>query len=302
MSERRTKKVRLSPKKLQAYIAAMLETCDNAETRGTYERCLRTFVRWSGRRRNFRFRAEDFREYKRYLTDVKGLSVVSVSTYLTATRRLCALLVERDVLAENPVAFIKGNSRSKAHVRMVLSDADVDRLLGTLNGTDEIGMRDTAIVLLMLDCGLSGAELVHADAGDLEKDTLQVQGKGRKSKDASVVLTGRSLEALRRYRHLCESLDSANAAPFRPLLLSAGNRTRGERMSTRGIRQVVNAYLEEAGIKTRERRNISPHSLRHTAARRMAASGASAEEIQQRLRLGSVATANLYLMEEGEKE
>jgi integrase len=66
-------------------------------------------------------------------------------------------------------------------------------------------------------------------------------------------------------------------------------------MTTRGVRDRVNIYLELAGIKRGPTRRITPYSLRHTAATLMASQGATADEIRKRLRLGSVATALLYI-------
>ena len=80
-----------------------------------------------------------------------------------------------------------------------------------------------------------------------------------------------------------------------PLFASAGNRTRGERMTTRGVRERVNHYLEVAGVKKGRLRQITPYSLRHTAAVLMAEAGATADEIRDRMRLGSVMTALLYM-------
>jgi integrase/recombinase XerC/integrase/recombinase XerD len=54
-------------------------------------------------------------------------------------------------------------------------------------------------------------------------------------------------------------------------------------------------YLEEAGVRQQGGRRITPYSLRHTAAVLMADRGASADEIRERLRLGSNATAMLYI-------
>ena len=68
-------------------------------------------------------------------------------------------------------------------------------------------------------------------------------------------------------------------------------------MTTRGVRDRINAYLVAAGLKQQPHRRITPFSLRHTAAILMARNGATADELRQRLRLGSLMTAQLYLEE-----
>lgn len=289
------KSVRLSRKRLQRHIEAFLATFQNKETKGTYERCLREFVRWFGREKEFRFRTKDVERYKKYLTTKKRFSEVSVSTYLTALRRLCFFLVAENVLAMNPAKLVDGNKRPKTHSRAVLSEVSVQRLLSLLTFESELELRNATIILLMLECGLSESEIVTANVEDFKRvdgaSVLAVQGKGKMSKEATVVLPPNVLSALEQYlverNRLYEKLRTGA-----PLLLSAGNRTRGERMSTRGLREIVNRYLRAAGIKEK---GISPHSLRHTSARRLADAGAGADEIRQKMRLGTIATAEMYL-------
>jgi site-specific recombinase XerC len=155
-------------------------------------------------------------------------------------------------------------------------------------------MRDYAFIKLMIGCALSEIEIVRADVGDLRSDDgcpgLVVQGKGCIAKDARVDLPADVVECIAIYLAV-----RGDVAPSDPLFTSAGNRTRGMRMTTRGVRDRVNSYLESTGIKQGRLRKITPYSLRHTAAAIMAEHGATADEIRRRLRLGSLATAMLYL-------
>jgi integrase/recombinase XerC/integrase/recombinase XerD len=68
-------------------------------------------------------------------------------------------------------------------------------------------------------------------------------------------------------------------------------------MTTRGVRDRINTSLVAAGLKQHPDRRITPFSLRHTAAVFMARGGATADELRERLRLGSLMTARLYMEE-----
>ena len=288
--------VRLSAKSLARYFSGFVASLRSSapETRGTYMRALREFLRWFPRDRNFRFRVSDVRRYKRHLERRKHLSAVSVSTYLTAFRRFCDYLVRAGVLKENPGRYVGGNSRPSTHSREYLSPEDVQAIVAAVPQDDLRGTRDYAMILLMLRCALSEIELVRADVRDLfEEDGgnwMAVQGKGRKTKDERVALPSDVTAALSRYLSL-----RGTHRPAEPLFASAGNRTRGQRMTTRGVRDRVNASLTAAGVKQGKLRRVTPYSLRHTAALLMARDGATADEIRQRMRLGSNATAQLYL-------
>lgn len=263
------------------------------ETRGTYLRALRQFLRWCHADKSFRFKVEDVERYKKHLRK-KRLSYISVATYLTAVRRLCEFLVTKGVLRENPAKHIEGGKRPTKHSRVPLGYADVEKLLSSIDASAPRGTRDYAMVKTMLGCGLSEIELVRANIGDLRKkngqQVIYVQGKGHDAKDEVVVVPNDVKEAIDRYLAQRDSV-----SPDQPLFLSAGNKIRGKRMTTRGIRERVNYYLKRTGIKTNRSRRITPYSLRHTAALMMVDAGATPEEVQKKMRLGSIATAMMYV-------
>ena len=293
-------RLRLSRRGLDRYFADFLEFLKSVrpETRGTYERALREFVRWFAADGKVAFIVADVERYKRHLTNRKKLAPVSVSTYLTALRRFCAFLVGQGILKENPALHVGGNERPRDHTRDVLTAEEAASLLASLTAEDERGRRDTAMIRLMLSCGLSEIELILADVRDLKaingQTILMVQGKGHRSKDQVVFLQEETRLALMAYL-----ASRAETRPGDPLFASAGNRTRGERMTTRGIRDRVNASLERAGIRGEGGRRVSPYSLRHTAAILLVRSGVTVEELQQRMRLGSRATAEFYFSKKG---
>jgi integrase/recombinase XerC len=298
MTDPALKQVRLSSRALTRYFNGFVTSLrhDTPETRGTYTRALHEFLRWFPRDGHFRFRVKDVKRYKQYLGNRRKLSAVSVSTYLTSLRRFCGYLVDHKVLDDNPARYVGGNSRPASHSRDFLDENEVRILLAGARSLDERGIRDHAMMLLMLQCGLSEIELVRADIGDLNDDSsgrwMLVQGKGRKQKDERVLLPQEARAALDQYL-----LSRGRTVASDPLFASAGNRTRGQRMTTRGIRDRINAYLSAAGLKNQQHRRITPFSLRHTAAVLLARNGATADELRERLRLGSLMTARLYLEE-----
>jgi integrase/recombinase XerC len=292
--------VRLSFRSLLNYQQGFLRSLRHKrpETRGTYERALRAFLRWFHEDTRCRFRVEDIERYKRSLKK-KKLSAVSISTYLTAVRRLCDYLVREEVLADNPGKRVGGSHRPLSHSRQVLTPAEVKALMdvastGAGELKDERSLRDLAFVKLMVACGLSEIEIVRADVQDLRREGentfLWVQGKGKVRKDAPVFLPRDIVELVNQYL-----ASRGPLKPTDPLFGSAGNRTRGQRMSTRGVRERVNRNLGAAGVRKGRNGKVTPGSLRHTAALLMAASGATADQIRERMRLGSIETAMVYI-------
>ncbi len=267
------------------------------ETVGTYRRALHEFARWfAGQRGRFRFRVADVQRYKQYLMREKKLHQVSVSTYLTALRRFCQYLVDIGLLPENPARTVKGNRRPSSHSRSVLTRVEIEQLLAVLDqDTSQIGLRDRAIVHMMLFAGLSEVEIVRADVRDLDQTLLgwylRVQGKGHTAKDQQVPLDPPVVEALQAYLKTRTPLH-----PDAPLFVSHGHRSEGQRLNTRSVRSRIKQHLEAAGIT---RRGVTPHSLTHTAALIWLNQGMSIEEVQRRMRHGTLETTMIYYRKQG---
>ena len=291
--------LKLSLRELQMRIQQFLRDYlkgKSPQTIGTYRRSLNEFERWFVQQQGrFRFSTEGIEQYKAYLMQDRGLHQVSVSTYLTALRRLCQYLVDIGELEENPARAVKGNRRPSSHSRAVLTQPDIDALLGAMDGITQIGKRDEAIIYMMLFAGLSEIEIIRADVQDLEQTLLgwylRVQGKGRTVKDQQVPIDPPVMDKIRVY------LDTrGRIRPEDPLFVSHGHRSEGQRLNTRSIRSRINGHLKTAQIK---RRGISPHSLTHTAALIWLNDGMSVDEVKQRMRHGTLETTMIYFRQHG---
>jgi site-specific recombinase XerD len=266
------------------------------ETVGTYRRALHEFERWfvleKGR---FRFNTKGVDAYKQYLMQTRGLHQVSVSTYLTALRRLCQYLVDIGLLAENPARAVKGNRRPSTHSRSVLTYAEIDTLRAGVEATSQLGKRDQAIIYLMLFGGLSEIEIIRADLQDLEQTLmgwyLRVQSKGHTVKDQQVPIDPPVMDAIRLY------LDTrGRIRPEEPLFVSHGHRSEGQRLNTRSIRSRVQYWLTQVGLT---RPGLTPHSLTHTAALLWLNDGIPIEQVKQRMRHGTLETTMIYFKKQG---
>ncbi|MGB3543375.1 site-specific integrase [Rubrivirga sp.] len=285
--------------RLESFVTDYLKE-KSKETKGTYRRALNEFERYHGVRAarpssRFRFVEKDIEAYKTYLMEERELSQVSVSTYLTALRRLCDYLVARGDLEENPARAVKGNRRPSSHSRGVLTEAQVEELLGSIPQVTEIGRRDRALVALMVFGGLSEVELVRADIGDVDRTLmgtfLRVQGKGRQSKDQTVPLDPAAVDPLEIYL-----MSREDAGPTAPLFVSLGHRSAGTRLNTRSVRGRINTHLRAAKLK---KRGISPHSLTHTAALIWLNSGMPVDDVRRRMRHGTLETTMISFKKQG---
>lgn len=292
--------VKMTLPQLQQHITDFLKSADekSKETRGTYQRALRSFVDFFVLDRNFFYRVRDVERYKKYLQTTRKLQPISVATYMTSLRRLCNYFVETGILEKNPAKRVEGGSRPKSHNRTFLTLEEIDILLDSIDATTTTGLRDRAMIRLMLGCALSELEITRATVGDLNRDgnraTLKVQGKGKGIKDETVPIPTDTLEAIDKYL-----ADRGEVSPESPLFVSYSNRTKNAGISIRGMRETITDHLTGSGIKRDRDLKLTPFSLRHTAGILLVESGATVEEVMQRMRIEWRPTAMLYFKQKG---
>ncbi|MBI2487575.1 MAG: tyrosine-type recombinase/integrase [Deltaproteobacteria bacterium] len=281
---------------MEELINKFIGALDRRETtKETYLKALREFAKWLGKSTPLILTSHDIQLYKEFLAS-KNLSPTSLSTYLTAVRRFYYYLISVDMVTENPAKKIRGSGRPQRHLRDPLSHDEVKNLLDAIDPSSSVGLRDWAMVNFMVRCGLSEIEIVRANAGDIKvkggKQVIFVQGKSKDKKDEYVILTPSAREALEKY---LEGRGKTNEDE--PLFCGVGNRAKGERITTRAIRERVNYYLNLAGLK---RKGITPYSLRHTAALLAIESGAAVSEVKQMLRHKTIDSTLVYFEESEE--
>ena len=187
---------------------------------------------------------------------------------------------------------IKGMKIESNFKREALSVEDSKKLLHRAEiyaRKDVIGLRNYALISLLLTTGMRTIEVERSDTEDIDfiedSQVLFVMGKGHDDKDTYVKLSPQVYAIIEEY--LIKRSDE-----FKPLFINHGHTNYGERMQTRSIRAVVKEYLRQIGIDSPK---YSAHSLRHTTATLSLLEGAGIESTQQLLRHKDPATTQIYI-------
>ena len=191
-----------------------------------------------------------------------------------------------DVLEKNPAENIDMPKMEKS-LPVYLTLEESIRLLRSIQNFKQkniFRLRDYAIAMLFLNCGLRLSELASLNVKDLNKDrTLRIIGKG--SKERLVYLNDnveRSIDAYLLARK------AEGLADEEPLFLSM----RKTRMSNRSIQHMLEKHLKNAGFDTRK---YTVHKLRHTAATLMYQFGdEDLKSLQEILGHESISTTQIY--------
>lgn len=270
-------------------------------TLATYEHNLAVFLDWLDGRT---VTPAEINEFK--AGQAVYYSVQTVNLRLSAIRSFYRYLASEQGLVYNPAAGVKGLKRTKSrqHKRDELTSGEVLAVLGSCDLSTTAGIRDRAILGLMAYCGLRAVEVHRADVDDLrtrqDRLTLDIQGKGRIEKDEWVVLPRKEETHLRAW--LAERQTVADGPA---LFVSLSQRSRGQRLTTSGIRHLVKGRMQAAGVaKVRTPGDPNPdrkttHSMRHSAITAAIRGGASPLQVQAMARHSSFDTTLAYIHEVG---
>ncbi|MGE5765279.1 MAG: tyrosine-type recombinase/integrase [Mycobacterium leprae] len=163
-----------------------------------------------------------------------------------------------------------------------LTSKQVAALLASCDRRRALGLRDYAILVLLVRLGLRAAEVaaLRLDDIDWRAGEIVVRGKGRTEERLPLPPdVGAALAAYLRRGRLRRS--------EREVFLRACAPLRG--LSPDGVGEVVRAASERAGLGS-----FGSHRLRHTAATQMLQAGASLADVVQVLRHRTVATTAIY--------
>jgi len=187
------------------------------------------------------------------------------------------LIDEEELRIDNPVKR-NYNLRLPRPLPRYLRDEDVPRLFANIKN-----MRDRAIFMLMLRCGLRLEEVATLTlrAIDLHRAQLFIyDGKG--GKDRIVYLSDDALEALSRY------LKKRPSSRTRKVFLVEKGDYQGKPLSMRGIQKRMEYYAGKASLK------VSCHQLRHTMATQLLNADADLVIIQDLLGHNQIRTTQRY--------
>lgn len=266
-------------------------------TAATYQAGVHKFTSWAGESNMGQMSPDVIRQW---VTDVRqDAKPGSVNTWLAGVRNFCGWAVDAGHLPYNPAAGIKGGKRrgSNKHKRDVLTDAEVRRLLAVIPTDTDAGIRDYALITLMLYTGARTIELHRADVADVRTDgerlQLAVQGKGRDEKDDVVIITHPdAIDAVHKWLAVRRPLAGKDG----PLFVSLSNKSAGGRLSLSFIRRMVMDYMNAAGI-VGAGSTKTVHSLRHTAITNAIRNGAPVTAVQAMARHANLATTGIYVHE-----
>ena len=274
------------------------------------------------------------KEYRNYLVLEKALSNNSVEAYLRDVKKLSSFCTENKEITDSTKVSItilrefiihlhecKSSSKSQARILSgiksfyhylsienvidvnpcdkidrprierklpdTLSPDEINDIINAVDLSNPHGERNRTILETLYSCGLRVSELINLKCSKLflEDGFLIVTGKG--NKERAVPLNKILIKYLKNYMRLIRSHQDIETGHEDFVFLN----NRGKQLTRMMIFTIVKKHTEKAGIK----KNISPHTFRHSFASHLLQGGADLRAIQTMLGHESISTTEIYM-------
>ncbi len=195
-------------------------------------------------------------------------------------------LVFEDYREDNPMDLIE-TPKIGRKLPDTLSVDEINELISAIDLSKPEGERNRAILETLYGCGLRVSELVNLKLSDLffDEDFIMVMGKG--SKQRFVPISDVNKKYINIYQNQVRVHLSIQKEHEDFLFLNR----RGKQLTRAMIFTIIKRLAEQIGLK----KNISPHTFRHSFATHLLENGADLRAIQQMLGHESITTTEVYM-------
>ena len=210
----------------------------------------------------------------------------------TQARRISGLksffdyLVFEEYRSDNPIDHIE-TPKIGRKLPDTLSTSEIDQLIAAIDLSKPQGERNRAMIECLYSCGLRVSELINLAISDLffEEGFIKITGKGKKQRFVPIAENTQKLISI--YKNEVRVQIEVKEG-FQDILFL--NR-RGKQLTRAMVFTIVKNLAKAIGLK----KNISPHTFRHSFATHLLENGADLRAIQLMLGHESITTTEIYM-------
>lgn len=276
---------------IQPFIDLVTNAVTSHHTKRAYQRALTDFMVW--------YRMDDNRTgfskatVQAHVTALReaGVSASSINQRITAIRKLAVELADNGIVSESvaqAIGRVEGVRKEGQRLGNWLTKEQAQTLLGLPNVQTVKGLRDRAILAILLGCGLRREECVSLRVDHIQMREARwviVDLVGKRSKTRSVPMPSWAKYAVDSY---LLAAGIADGVLFRSM--RRGDNIQSEGMTAQAVFNVVKEYAAQIGIK-----ELAPHDLRRSFAKLAHKGNSPLEQIQLSLGHSSVQTTERYI-------
>ena len=256
----------------------------SGNTLSSYLRDVRQFREWllSSGSDLKKVKKDTITDYFTYLTG-RGKSPATITRCAATLKSFYGFMVQSGAMRVNPAKSVSGMKVERKYPE-ILTSREVELFLEQPACVDEKGYRDHAMLELLYATGIRVSELIGLDVDDVNLAAGMIRCRGSQ-RVRNIPLYQAAVDALRVY--IRDVRGHIVSEPDNPALFVNMN---GERMSRQGFWKIVKYYQAKADIK----KDITPHTLRHSFAVHLLENGADLRSIQEMLGHADISSTQIY--------
>lgn len=227
---------------------------------------------------------EDFQDYLAYLNEEK-IKARSQSRIISSIRSFYKFLTIEKLIKVNPSELLESPKTGKK-LPEFLTIKEVNDLVEEIDRSNSEGERNLAILEVLYGCGLRVSELIELKISEIywKEGFIRIIGKG--NKERLVPLGKVASKHLKIYINEIRVHKKIEEEYIDHVFINKN----GEKISRVMIFKIIKKLTAKAGIK----KNISPHTLRHSFATHLVEGGADLRAVQEMLGHQSITTTEIY--------
>lgn len=205
--------------------------------------------------------------------------------WISSTKSFFKYMMEEELREDNPATLLEG-PKLGLYLPDTLSLDDIEKIINVIDLGTDLGIRNHCMIEVLYGCGLRVSELIDLKISDInfKENFLKVKGKGDKVR--YVPLAESTSGHILNYIYEVRNKNKINKKYEDHLFLNS----RGASMSRVIVFIIIKELVEKAGI----RKNISPHTFRHSFATHLLQNGVDLRFIQEMLGHSSITTTEIY--------
>ncbi|SOC38166.1 site-specific tyrosine recombinase XerD [Ureibacillus acetophenoni] len=215
----------------------------------------------------------------------KGISARSIARHISAIRSFHQFLLREKVTDSDPTIHLDMPQIDQKLPR-VLTIEEVDALIATPDRSKPQGVRDVAMLELLYASGMRISECIGLDVNDVHITMGFVRVFGKGGKERIVPLGKSALKACELYLQTARDQLQGKYPKTDAFFINQ----RGKRLTRQGCWKLLKAHAEKANIK----KEITPHTLRHSFATHLIENGADLRAVQEMLGHADISTTQIY--------
>lgn len=224
----------------------------------------------------------DLSDFVAYIA-MKDDAVRTQARIISGIRSFCGYMLLEKIITDDPSSLLEA-PRTGMKLPEVLSVEEIDRMVATIDLSEPTGHRNRAIIEAMYGCGFRVSELVNLRLTDIHRREGFVRITGKGNKQRLVPIGQVTLKEIDNY------LDRRRGMPVITDQNILFLNRRGRKLTRVMIFNIIREAAADAGIK----KNISPHTLRHSFATHLVEGGADLRAVQEMLGHESITTTEIY--------